>query len=194
MLSKSKKFSVYQMAVIGLMSAMVFVATNFRIEIPTPLGKTMLHLGNVMCLLSGLLFGGPIGGLAAGFGSAVFDLFDPSFAPEFWITFIMKFTMGFIAGKISHMKNYEGENKKVNIVAAIAGSAIYITLYILKTIILQYIILESTWEAVAAVATTKLIVSSINGIVAVIVSLALLIGIRPALKAAGVYEKIKTNK
>lgn len=190
MVNKNKKFSIYQLAVIGLMSAMVFIATNFRIEIPTPLGKTMLHLGNVMCLLSGLLFGGTIGGLAAGFGSAIFDLFDPTFAPEFWITFILKFVMGFIAGKISHMRNFEGNNKKINVVAAITGAGAYVALYISKTIILQYIILESNWAAVAAVVSTKFIVSSVNAIIAVIASLVLLTAIKPALKAAGIFEKI----
>lgn len=193
MVIKDKKLSIYQLSVIGLMSAMVFVATNFRIEIPTPLGKTMLHLGNVMCLLSGLLFGGTIGGLAAGFGSAIFDLFDPAFAPEFWITFIMKFAMGYLAGRISHIKGYEGNNKKLNIIAAIIGSATYVILYISKTIILQFFVLESNWEAVAAVASTKFIVSSVNGIIAVIASLALLISIKPALKAAGIFEKIQIN-
>lgn len=56
MSADTKKYSIYKMSVIGLMAAMVFVATNFRIEIPTPLGKTMLHFGNVMCILSGLVF------------------------------------------------------------------------------------------------------------------------------------------
>ena len=70
------KFTVQKLAVVGLMAAMVYVATNFRIDIPTPMGKTMLHLGNVMCILSDLLFGGPVGGLAAGIGSAFFDLLD----------------------------------------------------------------------------------------------------------------------
>ncbi len=185
-----KKFSVYQLAVIGLMSAMVFVATNFRIDIPTPLGKTMLHLGNVMCLLSGLLFGGVMGGLAAGFGSAIFDLFDPSFAPEFWITFILKFAMGFIAGYISHMNGLNGENKKMNVLAAVVGAAAYVALYISKTIIMQLVVLNSTWEAVAAVAVTKFIVSSVNGIIAVIASIALVLSIRPALKSAGIFEKL----
>lgn len=193
MKENSKKYSVYKMAVVGLMAAMVFVATNFRIEIPTPLGKTMLHLGNVMCILSGLLFGGTVGGLAAGFGSAIFDLFDPAFAPEFWITFIMKFAMGFVAGKISHMGNYNGENKKINIVAAVVGAALYVVLYISKTIILQYVVLQSTWEAVAAVAVTKFMVSSANAVIAVIASLALSLTIRPALKAAGVFEKLERN-
>lgn len=187
------KFSIYKISVIGLMAAMVFIATNFRIEIPTPLGKTMLHLGNVMCLLSGLLFGSTIGGLAAGFGSAIFDLFDPAFAPEFWITFIMKFAMGFIAGKISHMNNYDGENKKINIIAAICGAAGYVILYVSKTIILQYVILESNWEAVIAVAGTKFIVSSVNALIAVIASIALSALIRPALKSAGVFNKMSSN-
>lgn len=184
------KYSIYKMSVIGLMAAMVFVATNFRIEIPTPLGKTMLHLGNVMCILSGLLFGGTIGGLAAGFGSAIFDLFDPAFAPEFWITFIMKFAMGFVAGKISHMNGYNGENKKINIIAAIVGATAYVLLYISKTIILQYVVLESKWEAVIAVAVTKLAVSSVNALVAVIASITLSVALRPALKSAGVFKKL----
>jgi len=190
MKDNEKKYSIYKIAVIGLLAAMVFIATNFRIEIPTPLGKTMLHLGNVMCILSGLLFGGTIGGLAAGFGSAIFDLFDPAFAPEFWITFIMKFAMGFIAGKISHINGYSGENRKINILAAIIASAAYVALYISKTIILQYVVLNSNWEAVIAVAGTKFVVSSVNGIIAVIASLALSLTIRPALKSAGVFDKL----
>lgn len=188
--TKKRKFSINQLTVIGLMSAMVFVATNFRIEIPTPLGKTMLHLGNVMCLLSGLMFGGVMGGLSAGFGSAIFDLFNPDFAPEFWITFILKFAMGFIAGSISHMNNYKGENKSVNIIAAITGAAAYVALYITKTIFLQYFILESKWEAVIAVAGTKLIVSSSNAVIAVIASITLMLSIYPALKKAGIFNKL----
>ena len=188
--TKKRKFSINQLTVIGLMSAMVFVATNFRIEIPTPLGKTMLHLGNVMCLLSGLMFGGVMGGLSAGFGSAIFDLFNPDFAPEFWITFILKFAMGFIAGSISHMNNYKGENKGVNIIAAMTGAAAYVALYITKTIILQYFILESKWEAVIAVAGTKLIVSSVNAVIAVIASITLMLSIYPALKKAGIFNKL----
>lgn len=190
-MSGEKSFSIYKMAIIGLMSSMVFIAINFRIDIPTPIGKTMLHLGNVICLLSGLLFGGIIGGLSAGFGSAIFDLFDPSFAPEFWITFIMKFVMAYITGKISHINNYNGDNKKINIIAAVAGAAAYVALYISKTVLIQIVVLESRWEAVAAAAGTKLLTSSVNAVIAVVVSLALVISIKPALKSTGIYDKLK---
>jgi hypothetical protein len=46
---------------------------------------------------------------------------------------------------------------------------------------------------VAAVAGTKFIVSSANAVIAVIASIALSLTIRPALKAAGVFEKLERN-
>ena len=186
----TKKFTTLKLAIIGLMSAMVFVATNFRISIPTPLGPTMLHLGNVMCILSGLLFGPLTGGLSAGFGSAMFDLFDPTYAPEAWITFIMKFAMGFIAGSIAYGSGKKGENKTANTIAAIVGAFSYVVLYVCKTFIMNYFIIGDQLEAVIAVTITKATVSLTNAVIAVIASLAISIAIRPALKSAGIFNKL----
>ncbi len=185
-----KKFSVQKLAVIGLMAAMVYVATNFRIDIPTPLGKTMLHLGNVMCILGGLLFGGPIGGFAAGFGSAFYDLLDPAFAPQFMITFAMKFALGFTAGTIAHRNGAGGENKKQNLIAAVSGALLYVFLYIAKTFITSYFIIGEHLSAVLSVVAVKGSVSLVNGFIAVIVSLLLVSAIIPSLKAAGIYKRI----
>lgn len=193
-MEKNNKFSIQRIAIIGLMSAMVFVATNFRIDIPTPLGKTMIHLGNVMCLLSGLLFGGINGGLAAGIGSAMFDLFDPTFAPEAWITFIMKFVMGYLAGKIAYSKGLKGEDKKVNTIAAIVGAGCYVILYTLKTFVVNYLIIGTELSAVLAVVVTKSSISAVNAIIAVICSLALSAMIRPALRSAGVFKKLESAR
>ena len=105
-----KKNKVRQFAFIGVMAALVFVTTNFlSIKIPVGAGQTQIHMGNVMCILSGLLFGPVSGGLASGIGSMLVDLMNPAWAPEFWITFINKFVMGFVAGLISHM----GKQSKV---------------------------------------------------------------------------------
>ena len=99
-----KKNKVREFAFIGVMAALVFVTTNFlSIKIPVGAGQTQIHMGNVMCILSGLLFGPVAGGLASGIGSMFVDLLNPAWAPEFWITFIMKFVMGFVAGLISHL-------------------------------------------------------------------------------------------
>ncbi len=190
-MNNKRKFSTLKLAIIGLMAALVFVASRFRIDIPTPLGKTGLHIGNVMCVLSGLLFGPVIGGLSAGFGSAMFDLFDPTFAPEFWITFIMKFVMGYLAGYISHMNGRKGEDKKFNTIAAIVGAFSYVVLYIGKTIIMNFLILGNKLEAVIAVTITKGTTSLANAVIAVIASLAILFAIRPALKSAGIFGKLE---
>lgn len=190
-MTNKRKFSTLHLAIIGLMAALVFVATNFRIDIPTPLGKTMLHLGNVMCVLAGLLFGGITGGLAAGFGSAMFDLFDPTFAPEFWITFILKFVMGFLAGYISHSNGRKGEDKKFSTIAAITAAFGYVILYIGKTFIMNFFILGNQIEAVIAVTITKGTTSLINAIIAVVASLIISFAIRPALKSAGIFRKLE---
>ena len=84
--SKKKAFSLYDIVMIGLMAAVVFVVTMFlSIRIPTPTGTTMIKLANAFVLLCGLLLGPVRGGLAAGIGSMIFDLMTPEYAPEAWI-------------------------------------------------------------------------------------------------------------
>ena len=93
--SKKKAFSLYDIVMIGLMAAVVFVVTMFlSIRIPTPTGTTMIKLANAFVLLCGLLLGPVRGGLAAGIGSMIFDLMTPEYAPEAWITFLRFFLMG----------------------------------------------------------------------------------------------------
>ena len=58
-------FSLYDMVVVGVMAAIIFVLTYFvQIPIPTPAGQTMIKSANIFILLAGLLFGGLRGGLA----------------------------------------------------------------------------------------------------------------------------------
>lgn len=53
-----KKVSIKEIALIGIMAAAVYVSSAFlQIPIPTAIDNTRLHMGNVMCLLSGLLLG-----------------------------------------------------------------------------------------------------------------------------------------
>ncbi len=96
----SKKITIYDIVLIGLMAALCFVGTYLHIDIPTPLGKAMIHFGNIFCLLSGMLLGGVRGGLAAGIGSMLYDVLDPAYISECWITFINKFMMAFLCGII----------------------------------------------------------------------------------------------
>ena len=50
---------------------------------------------------------GPLGGLASGLGSALYDLTNPIFAPECWLTFLTKGAMGLAAGWCSALRNSE---------------------------------------------------------------------------------------
>ena len=95
-----KKFTTQDMVIVGLMAAVVYAATIVRVEIPTPMGKTMLHFATVACLLSGLLFGPVRGGLAGGIGSFFFDIFN-GWASSAPFTLVFKFAIGFLAGLIT---------------------------------------------------------------------------------------------
>ena len=182
---KNKKFTVKDLAMIGVMAAIVFVGNQLQLpKIPTPLGPTRIHLGNVMCILGGLLFGAVPGGLAAGIGGAIYDLLDPFYAKEFWITFILKFAMGYIAGLLASGK----KTKLKVIVAAVIGAVSYVILYLGKTFITQYLILGNPWETVLGVLITKGTASLINALLAMVVSVLLYYMIEPALKRSGILE------
>lgn len=178
---------VQQMAVIGLLAALVFVFTYLGLDIPSPLGKTKLHFGNVMCLLSGLLFGGLPGGLAAGIGSALFDLMDPAWAPEFWVTFLNKFAMGFVAGFLAEKLRLHPQIS--NAVAAFCGAMSYCLLYVAKNILWGHFLRGFAWKvAIVETLTVKLPVTLVNALIAVVCSLLLAAVLRPALRRAGVLQ------
>ena len=93
-----KQKNVNKLTALGMMCALAFVSNYLRITMPIAIGgRTSFTLANIMCCLSGLLLG-PIGGVASGLGSALYDLTNPAYAAECWITFITKGIMGMAAG------------------------------------------------------------------------------------------------
>lgn len=186
-MNQKKYFTPRRMAVIAMVAALVFVFTYIGIDIPSPLGKTKVHMGNVMCLLGGLLFGGLPGGLAAGIGSGLFDLMDPAWAPEFWITAINKFVMAFVAGSVAEKLKH---HSKLHLWAGgVAGAVAYSTLYVLKNIISGHFIKGFAWNiAILETVTTKLPVTLINAFIAVVCAVMLYVVLYPALKRAGLFK------
>ena len=65
-----KRWSATKIVFIGMLAAVVLVVTLYRF----PLLGSQVHFANTMCLLSGLLMGPFAGGLAAGLGSALYDV------------------------------------------------------------------------------------------------------------------------
>ena len=190
---KNSRFTLYRIVIIGLMAAMVFVCTMFLgIRIPTPTGTTQLKTANAICLLTGLLFGGWTGGLAAGIVSALFDLTYPEWAAGAWLTFIFFFAMGAICGGIAHAGGAAGKNKARNWVAAICGAVGYWLLYIGKSIVV--LCLGGSVFSAAFIATVpKMLTGGINAVFAIVVSNLLAALLRPKLESAGIYEALKKH-
>ena len=190
-MEKKKYFTARNMALVGVMAAMVFALTYVGIDIPSPLGKCKIHFGNVICLLSALLFGPLTGGLAAGIGSALYDLMDPAWAPEFWITFINKFAMAFVAGLV--MEKLAAARPQIRVwAAAFCGSLTYSALYVAKNILSGHFVSGFTWDAaVLETLTVKLPVTFINGVLAVICASLLYLALRPALQKAHILAGAK---
>ena len=190
---KKSRFTLYRIVIIGLMAAMVFVCTMFLgIRIPTPTGTTQLKTANAICLLTGLLFGGWTGGLAAGIGSALFDLTYPEWAAGALLTFIFFFAMGAICGGIAHAGGAAGKNKARNWLAAVCGAVGYWLLYVGKSILV--LCLSGSAFSAAFIATTpKMLTGGINAIFAVVVSNLLAALLRPKLEAAGIFETLQKH-
>lgn len=173
-LANQKKFTVRDLAEIGVLAALVFVASYFlKIgPIPTPAGPTQFKMGNAVCLLGALLFGKLKGGLASGIGSAMFDLTNPAFVASAPTTFINFFLMSFVCGWVSKLGKNDGTKTKQNIVAAICGAGTYLVLHLGKSFIT--LLLEGSEVHAALVACgTKFITSGINAVFAVVVSVIL---------------------
>lgn len=187
-MSSSKNQNIYTLAFMGVMSAVVFVSNYFSI----PIASSRIHLGNVFCLLAGLLFGGIRGGLIAAVGSALFDLTFPAYAAESWITFINKGSMALLCGMIAHKETRIPGKIRV-FIAALSGAVLYIALYIFKSYIQLAYVTCVPAETILPVLLQKLVASSINGLFAVMAAPALFTALSPALKKAGLYQKFQAK-
>ena len=173
-MADQKKFTVKDLAEIGVLAALVFVATYFlKIgPIPTPAGPTQLKMGNAVCLLGAMVFGKTKGGLAAGIGSAMFDLTQPAFVAGAPFTFAFFFAMAYVCGLVSKLSGNDGTNTKQNLIGAICGAGTYLVLHLGKSFIT--LILEGSEASAALVAcSTNLVTSGINAIFAIVVSVLL---------------------
>lgn len=166
----NKNLTTKKLVYVALFTALVYIFSRFfQIPVMTPFGQTRFHLGNVFCLLAGILMGPGFGGLAAGLGSALFDLFDPVYFTSAPITFVTKFALAFVAGAI-YRKRRELVDKKRLILANILGQLTYVFLYLLKTYITNKFVMGFTNEAVMAELIPKAGVSLFNALISVIIA------------------------
>jgi len=185
----SSRNKTFRICFIGLMAAIVFVVNYFRI----PFMGTQLHMTNALCVLCGLLFGPFSGFLAAGIGSGLYDIVA-GWGAECIITFVNKGAIALIAGLIGYHSarkdQLSGADHAKVILGSVMGALAYVALYMLKTFIAGNFIDGLTMDAVTAKMISKLPGSLMNAVFAFIVAPILHSAVKPALKHAGLYEKL----
>ena len=188
-----KNEKLLKLVMTGVFAALSYVVFTFlQIKITLPGGDaTSIHLGNAVCVLGALLIGGTYGGLGGAIGMTIGDLLDPK-------TFVLKFCIGLITGVIAHRLGHisaEKNNGKVLkwTIAATVGGLLFNVIfdpligYFYKLLILGKPAAELTlaWN----VAST-----SINAVTSTIVSIAVYMALRPALKKSGLFFTIGKSK
>lgn len=182
--SKSRQI-LTALCMAAVMAALVALGSKLEIQIPSILGSSRFHLGNVMCALSGLLLGPWWGGLAAGIGSAIFDLFDPLRIMEAPITFLTKGLYSVVAGAV-YFKVFKGKSNYVSEAVASALAAVsYIAVYLVKCFFYNGLLVKGLTPDGAWLGVLEKVPSSVfNGVVAVIFAPILGVALHKALKAA----------
>lgn len=181
-------FTLRKIVYIGVLAALVCVVTFFRF----PLLGSKVHFANAMCLLSGLLLGPVPGGLAAGFGSALYDaLFGGYGLLDCAVTFVTKFLMAWICAKIAFAGDKEAKRPMWNIAASVIGALSYVALYMTKTFVFQKFIYGYPAETVFATMLAKLPASLINAVAAMIAAPILYTALRAALESAGILKAMR---
>ena len=186
--SEKKKSSIYDIVITALFAALCYVATSLlHVDIPTPVGKTMMHAGNIFCLLSALLLGPLRGASADAIGMGLYDLLGgwASSAPS---TIIMRFCMGLVGGAVPKLGGKEKHSFAWTVAGAAAGMVTYYILYLGYSFVKDLVLGNAVATCLADVGT-KAVTSGISGIISIIVASLLYVPFHKALTAAGYYRK-----
>lgn len=172
--SVKKSMTTHQVVLIGVMSAIVFVANYISFPIPLSISgdATRIHVANAFCLLSGMLLGPIGGGLSAGIGSMFYDFTNPIYISGAPFTFIFKFLLAFTAGKLVSAPSNQSASTPApsvarTILAGCAGQLVYIVLYIGKKFIKTYFLLGAALGTALVDCATALFASTVNAVFAV---------------------------
>lgn len=177
-------FTTKTIVLTALLAALTVVGSALRITLPIDIGggNASFHLGNILCALSGILLGPGLGALAAGLGSAIYDLFNPAYISEAWLTFLMKAAYGLCAGLVIRCgKERWGYLRAV--LASAAGALAYAALYLAKSYYYSGLFLGGLTEDAAVLSVIgKLPATAFNAAVAVVFAPILAVSIRSALE------------
>lgn len=182
--------------VTGLFAALAYVAFTFlKINIPTPGGYTAFHLGNTFDVLAALLLGGLPGGIAGAIGMGIGDVLDPLYITVAPKTIILKLMIGVITGTVAHkvfkINTLSGKKlTRATILSTGAGMLFNCIAEPLFGYFYTAVILGAPEKAAMKLAQFNAITTTVNAVLAVIISTILYLAIRPRLENNGVLKKV----
>lgn len=180
-MKQSKTISTKKIVLVALLAALTCAGSFLRIKVPSVVGTSAFHLGNILCALSGILLGPWWGALAAGLGSAIYDMLDPYYISECWLTFLMKGAYGLATGFVIRCGSKHWGYGKAT-VSAVAGALTYAVLYLLKTFFYSGMLMHGlTADAAWVTVLEKLPATTFNAVIAIIGAPLLAIALRKAL-------------
>ena len=180
---KKAHISTHKLVIAAMLAALTAVGSALRITVPLDIaGTSSFHLGNILCALCGVLLGPWMGGLAAGLGSAIYDMFNPLYISECWLTFLMKGAYGLAAGLVIRCGGKEWGYVKA-LLATVAGAVTYAVIYLAKSYFYSGLLIHGlTAEAAWLTVIGKLPATIFNAAVAIIAAPLLAVAIGTALK------------
>ena len=181
-MNPNKSLSTKKLVTAALLAALTVAGSSLRVTLPIEIaGTTSFHLGNIMCALSGILLGPWLGGLAAGLGSAIYDMLNPLYISEAWITFLFKGAYGLAAGSVAWFGGKHWGYGKAT-AATVAGALTYAALYLAKSYFYNGLLLSGlTADAAMLTLYSKLPATLFNAAVAIVCAPLLAVSIRTAL-------------
>ena len=185
--SKETKLLV-KLCVAAMMAALVFAGNYMRVKIPVSLGgTTAFTLANILCALSGLLLGPWWGGLAAGLGSAIFDMLDPEYIVEAPITFVTKGMYGLVAGLVLYYLFRNAKEKYgPQLIATACAAVCYMVVYSVKVFFYNGMLIQGLPGADQCwlLVPSKMPATVFNGVVAMVGAPILGVAVMKALRSA----------
>lgn len=194
-----KSTQSYKVAMIGLLAALSYVVFSYgQIKITLPGGDaTSIHLGNAVCVLGALLIGGFYGGLGGAIGMTIGDLLDPVYVVYAPKTFICKLCIGLITGFVAHRigKIDKSADRKHVFCFTVAAAAAGLLFNVAADPLIGYY--YKLWivgkPAAELTLAWNVAATSLNAVTSGIVSVAVYMSLRPALRKAGLLRPVSAN-
>lgn len=176
-----KRWSTIQIAYIGLFAAFCYIGAFINIKFPIGGSMTMLHFGNVFCLIGALTLGGVKGGISAAIGMGIFDLTTPGFELYTFQTIFLKFMIAFIAALVYQKTFFKNQKFKI-IFACSIGMLFNVIFDPLCSYITSIYLLNITMEPASILAKWSAFTTSANAIIAIVVASIIFLIIEPKIR------------